>query len=66
MHITNQTLSFDVFVVGNLQIFLIYYKYTHATYDWFCGPGSHIVYLHYFSSRKQTKNFEDSSYKNIF
>ncbi len=19
------------------------YKYTRATYDWFCGPGSHIT-----------------------
>ncbi len=19
------------------------YKYTRATYDWFCGPGSHIM-----------------------
>ncbi len=22
----------------------IAYKYTHATYDWFCGPGSHLSF----------------------
>ncbi len=21
------------------------YKYTHVTYDWFCGPGSQIYFL---------------------
>ncbi len=20
-----------------------WYKYTHATYDWFCGPRSHVL-----------------------
>ncbi len=24
-------------------IFGYCYKYTRATYDWFCGPGSHII-----------------------
>ncbi len=28
--------NFDPYNVGYC------YKYTHATYDWFCGPGSHI------------------------
>ncbi len=58
MHINNQKLSFDIFTVGNLQnIFMEHDLYlsvkidnfgpynvflAHATYDWFCGPGSHI------------------------
>ncbi len=55
MHITNQKLSFDKFMVGNLlNIFMEHdhieisiivgycYKHTHATHDWFCGPGSHM------------------------
>ncbi len=26
----------------------LWYKYTRATYDWICGPGSHIFFLSYY------------------
>ncbi len=64
-HITNQKLSFDIFMLGTLYLLNIRmifgikkidnfdpynvgycYKYTRATYDWFCGPGSHICHLY--------------------
>ncbi len=61
MHINNQTLSFDIFTVGNLQIaswnmILISNDFGHnfvpysvllviAAYDWFWAPGSHVLTL---------------------
>ncbi len=56
MHITNKKWSFYIFTVGQ-NIFMehdFWHKrkmynvgpynvfLAHATYDWFCGPGSHI------------------------
>lgn len=33
-----------------IMIFFYCYKCTHATgWDWFCGPGSHLIFEHFWS-----------------
>ncbi len=47
MHITNQKLSFDIFMVGHLLNVCIV-----GCYDCFCAPGTHM-YIHLISSPSQ-------------
>ncbi len=39
---------------------LLCYKYTYATYDWFCGPGSQFILFLYNNSEIKLK--KDSRY----